>query len=375
MSEESVPHRGISRRSFLKTSAAITGAAAVGGESMSALAETQVPEVEEKTYYNNCRGNCGYNNCILEGVVREGRLVQCKPIYPNHDYPFWKTGCVKGQVNPQRIYAEDRVLYPLKRVGARGAGEWQRVSWDEAMTDIANKMLDAQKNYGDASVGFWHGFSAGGILNRCLSVIPCRPRGGIGIGFERFIFKSGATVLTPSADMAVIYGVWELLGLGNEDSISMRDSRTILVWGFNPSESGRAEFGYIRDAQEKGATVITIDPRFTRTASISDMWLPIRPGTDGLLALAMCNYVLDNNLIDEDFLANQSVAPFLIKEDGKYLRLSDLAVPAEEGAEEPAPDPAAENSQVVYDPATGTFVSHRVAVNPALHGAYEVNGI
>ena len=114
---------------------------------------------------------------------------------------------------------------------------------------------------------------------------------------------------------------------------------------------------FVCEAREKGAKLITIDPQFTASAMHSDMYVPVRPGTDGAMMLAMANYIWDNGLADEDFLKNNTVAPFLVKEDGTYLHMSDLGVPATEGPLNAYGMPTVIDPVCVGDEAAGAAVA------------------
>lgn len=384
MSETTSPRAGLTRRSFLKTTGAVAGAAALTGAAaptLTALAATTdtAPAAEEQVFYSNCGGNCGGPSCRLKGIVREGKLVQVKPVSlhnPNH--PEFKTGCVKGQTNPQRLYSTKRNLYPLKRAEGteRGAGEWERITWDEAISLLSSKMKSAQEQYGDSAVAFWHSYVGSGALNHATSYMPIKPRGGTSISLERFIQKTGATVMTPAADLCYMW-MNTLMGYSNfsAPASEMLNSKTILLWGINPIGASRDMWHFARKAKENGATLITIDPRFQLSAAQSDIDLPVRPATDGFLALAMCNYIIENGWVDWDFLANESVAPFLRKEDGTFLHLSDLGVEPEEGPINAATGkPGSVDAEVVYDPTTGEFGSANKIKDPAVQGSFEVNG-
>ena len=146
MSETKSPHGGLTRRSFLKTTGAVAAAtAAVGsGATLVGLAEAGEAAADEaaqaeSTFRSQCRGNCG-SRCPLKVTVREGRAVKVTAMeYPGED-AHRRRLCVKGFSQPQRVYDADRLKYPLKRVGERGAGEWERIEWDEALEIIAGKM-------------------------------------------------------------------------------------------------------------------------------------------------------------------------------------------------------------------------------------------
>lgn len=382
MSETKSPHVGLTRRSFLKTTAAVAGAAAVGEAvtpNLTALAaDTRSGETpEEQVFYSACGGNCGGPSCRMKGIVREGKLVQVKPVSDyNAAHPEFKTGCVKGQTNPQRLYGTKRVLYPLKRAGERGAGEWERISWDEAITLLTDKMKAAQEQYGDSAIAFWHSYVGSGILNHATSYMPMKPRGGTSVSLERFVKKTGATVMTPAADLCYMW-MNNLTGYStySAPASEVLNSKTILLWGINPIGASRDMWHFVRKAKENGATLITIDPRFQLSAAQSDHYLPVRPATDGYLALALCNHIIDNDWVDWDFLANESVAPFLRKEDGTLLHLSDLGMEPEEGPVDAATGkPKAIDAEVVYDEAAGEFGSANKISDPAVRGSFEVGG-
>lgn len=383
MSETKSPHAGLTRRSFLKTTGAVAGAAALGSvasPSLQALAETprSGETVDEKVFYSNCGGNCGGPFCRLKGIVREGKLVQVKPIDGDADHPSFKTGCVKGQTNPQRLYSPKRNLYPLKRVGERGAGEWERISWDEAVGTIADHMMAAQKEFGDSSIAFWHSYVGGGsVLDKAVTALsPGGARYGSAVSLERFLQKTGATIMGPAADKGLQYAMPSLPGFAFSDQNDLPKARTILVWGCNPTGASRSHQHYLRKAKENGATIVTIDPVARLNAIQSDLYLPVKPATDGALALAMCNWVLENDCVDWDFLRNDSIAPFLRKEDGSYLRLSDMDMPLEEGPADPVTgEPTELDAEVVYDETTKEFASVNDAKKPAVRGAFEANGM
>lgn len=373
----------LTRRSFLKSTAAVAGVAAVGSAatpSLEAMAaeETEKP-AEEQVFYSNCGGNCGGPTCRLKGIVRDGKLVQVRPaevIDPEH--PTFKMGCVKGLTNPQRLYGPKRNMYPMKRVGERGAGEWERISWDEAIGTIAGAMMDAQEQYGDSSVAFWHSYVGGGtVLNYATtSMMPGGMRAGSSVSLERFLQKTGATVMGPAADKCLQYAMAALPGISKAGAQSdLPKAKTILIWGCNPTSASRSHQHYLRLAKENGARIVTIDPLARLNAIQSDLYLPIRPATDGFLALAMCNWVVDNDLVDWDFLRENTVAPFLRKEDGTYLRLSDLGKEPEVGPADPATgEPTPLDAEIVYDESANDFVSVNAASRPVVSGSFEVNG-
>lgn len=132
MSETKSPLGGLTRRGFLKTTGAVTAVAAVAGTGaalapMPANAEGSSSADGEQTFRSACRGNCG-SRCPLEVTVREGKVVKARPMDMPGEDAVRKRFCVKGFSQPQRVYDTDRLKYPMKRVGERGAGEWERAS-------------------------------------------------------------------------------------------------------------------------------------------------------------------------------------------------------------------------------------------------------
>lgn len=382
MSETKSPRTGLTRRGFLKTTGALAGAAAVAGTTptLTALAETpDADAAEEQVFYSTCGGNCGGPTCRMKGIVREGKLVQVKPADIDPEHPTFRTGCVKGQTNPQRLYSPKRNLYPLKRVGERGAGQWERISWDEAITTIADAMKSSQEQYGDSSVAFWHSYVGGSsVLNFATS--SCTPEGtrtGSSVSLERFIQKTGATVMTPAADKTLQWALASIPGLAKfAPQSELVKAQTILIWGSNPTGASRSHQNFLRKAKENGSKIVTIDPLVRLNAVQSDLYLPVRPATDGFLALAMCNWIVDHELVDWEFLRDSTVAPILRKEDGTYLRLSDLGMAPEEGPVDPKTGKSTTlDTEVVYDEENMTFGSINKVAHPAVLGSYEANGL
>lgn len=387
----------LTRRTFLATTGLAAGALAASGlagcksvstdapveEPVDAAAEPKSPEtpapkpvVEEKTAINMCRGNCG-GTCPQRAFVREGKIVKCEPVAAElgRDYRISQsaTGCVKGRSTPQRVYATHRVLHPMRQTGERGSDNWEQVSWDEALGLIAERFQAAIDEYGGKSIAIWKGFGNGnGFLNGAGTSMMCNPYivPNTSIGFSRFIQKIGATVFEASSDFAAMYSTFITLAIpvsANEDLVN---AKTILSIGLNPADTTRGDWPIV-EARRNGAKVVTMDPVFSKSAAHSDIWVPVRPGTDGAMLLAMCNYIIDNDLIDYDYLRNHSVAPLLVKDDMTYLKLSDLGLdPVKvEGKDEPV------DSEVVYDPATGAFGSSFAVADPELEGSFDADGI
>ncbi|WP_303203563.1 molybdopterin-containing oxidoreductase family protein [Raoultibacter timonensis] len=378
----------LTRRSFLATTALAAGALATataagcnsvdesGAGATSAETDTAAPE--ESYFVGTCHGNCG-GRCALKATVRDGKVVSTLPMDYTKENEGLRVGCVKGVSNPLRIYGPSRLLYPMKRAGERGSGEWEQISWDEAIELFANQLKTTMETYG-GEANMWQGGAGNmngvlngtptGIINSAL--LPTgeiKPLDGFSKGYanSRLIQKTGGTVLSVGHDMAGIVFAFVHLTQPRSAVEDLANAKTIVSWGANPAEASfcRAAWNWVCKGRENGAKLITIDPLFTSTAAHSDEWLPVRTGTDAALMCGMIHYIVDNDLADWDYVKNGSVAPFLIDEAGAYLRLSNFGK-AEAGADDDVP--------VVWDEDAGEFVAHTEAVNPAIRGTFDAEG-
>lgn len=350
--------RNFGRRSFLKgsaTAAVVAGVAVAspGNTVMKALAtgEENEPITEEKIYQGVCEVNCG-GACSMNVHVRNGKVCLISPIeMPEKDL---NRLCARGYTHIQRIYDPNRLKYPMRRVGERGEGNWERITWDEAITEISTKWKGYQSSYGKSSVGF----SAGsGNAAGDISYVG------------RLTNMMGATNVVYSFDDNYLNVVASRVGYGltgqSNDWRDLPNAKYIFVWGSNPTESGPNLTHFLTKAQEQGAKLIVIDPNFTIIASKADMFVPIRPGTDGLLAIAMMQIIVKEGLQDVEFLKQKTVAPFLVKEsDGLYLRLSDIGQ-AEANSKEDA---------ILVRSEDGKVGLPGEITNPVIKGTYEING-
>lgn len=352
----------MSRRSFVKASAVTTvaaGAIAANpmGTAMKMLAaDDSASSKKEEIFSGVCRGNCA-GGCFLNVHVRDGKVVRTSVRdLPNPEY---NRICVKGLTHTHRIYHKDRLKYPMKRVGKRGEGKWERISWDEAITTITDKWKEYEREYGKESFAVCAGSGSYGLLSGQ----------GTGNPTGRLINVTGCTQVGIAVDAAQGYAGVAAVGAGFNFTFNeiadLKNAKTIFIWGANPVISQQQSFHFFLEAKEMGAKIVVIDPTFNITASKADIFVPVRPGTDGALALAMMNIVVRENWIDESFLKKSTVAPFLVKEsDGKYLRLSDLGQ-ATEG----------EDDQIVVRGQDGNVGLSTEIADPVIEGSFTINGI
>lgn len=358
---EPIKAKGLTRRTFLKTTAMAGGVAALAGGtgSLAAFADAERPESvsEETICYGVCRSNC-MQSCRYAAHVVDGKLVKLTPADYSQD--LYRGSCLRGMSYMHRIYNPNRIKYPMRRVEGteRGAGQWERISWDEAIAEIANKFTSITEEYGSKAIVFDFGTGNYGEI-----------QGQTGI-FNRLGGVLGVSKPAGMNDLATGYGIDRVLGTGlmyfANEAKSVLDSSHIVVWGSNPVHSTPQNWRWMQRAKEQGTTIIDIDPVKSATAHKADIYIPIKPTTDGYLALAMANYILENGLQDDSFIESRSTAPMLVRRDtGLLLHKSDFAEVAE-GEDDPA---------YVWDNAKNAIALYGEAADPAMEGTFEVDGI
>lgn len=353
--EEKASGAVLGRRSFLKASALTAIAAGTGGVAATGhlAVANEDTQSEEIITPGVCRGGCGAG-CQMNVHVRDGKIVKTSVRHQSN--PDTTRVCNRGLTHALRVYDENRLKYPMKRVGERGEGKWEQISWDEAIDTITNKWKEVAEE---------HGPGANAFLKGSGNITPDAHNG--------LLLRSlmGATLLDPAQDRALYVAGPAAAGYSNRFCGSgledIFNSKTILIWAWNPTESNPyMTHYYLRAQQEHGTKLVVIDTTYTIMASKADLFVPIHPGTDGALAFGMMSVLLEDGLVDEEFLASNTVAPLLVKdEDGTYLRLSDLGKAAA-GTPEDA---------LVAATQDGDFVALTEAGSPVIHGSFDANGI
>ncbi|WP_019850045.1 molybdopterin-dependent oxidoreductase [Desulfitobacterium sp. PCE1] len=245
---------------------------------------------ERKAVPTNCRF-CGYQ-CGLTATVEEGRVIKVQPDssrFPNNAEIL--RGCKRWPMIMEVLDHPKRINYPLKRVGERGSGQWEQISWEQALDEISLKLQSLKEQYGPevlaTSIGgphttFWP-------LHRFLSLFGSPNNMGIGqICWNPGIWVNTLTYGWP-VDMELDPGLTECA----------------ILWGVNPSHSDNSLFWHtVKEFSRRGKPLIVIDPRYTETAAQGTLWLPLRPGTDAVLALGLLHVIVQEKLYDEDFVNN-----------------------------------------------------------------------
>jgi anaerobic selenocysteine-containing dehydrogenase len=295
-----------------------------------------------------------YYRCGLLVDVSNGVITKVSPTGP--DDPVGTKACPKGLATPELTHHPDRLRYPMKRIGERGDGKWQRVSWDEALDSIAEKLKDITNRFGATAVAW-------------LTLIFPDLTPLSGAGYMRLMSLTGGTwpdwwgagdAAGPDADIATFGKM-----MGEAYLYAEKDPKFGIIWGSNRAVTACPFWPMLKAAKKNGCKLAAIDPRFTKTASYADEYIPIRPGTDAAMALGMVQVILEQNLQDETFIAERTVGPLLVRNDtGLFLRESDLA------------DDGDPEKFLVFDQNSGQARSCDTSgINPALVGAYTLSGI
>jgi len=266
---------------------------------------------EVKTACRACIANCG-----AIATVKDGRVVGLRG---NPQDPMSKGRlCAKGLSGIQALYHPNRNKYPMKRVGPRGSGQWKRISWDEALDIIADKLMETREKYGAEAVFC----STGGGGNPEIWSIArfCNI-----FGTPNWFEPGCAQCYLPRVlAYTMMYG-------GIDPSIADSNAlelyfpedtpiKTLVLWGTDPSYSCPASGGgMVADLRAKGVHTVVVDPRFTPDAAKADVWLPVRPGTDVALQLAWIRYILDNRLYDADFVMKWTNLPYLVDTETRMM--------------------------------------------------------
>lgn len=234
-----------------------------------------------------CEGS--HCECGVLVYVKDGRIIK---IEGNHDYPMNEgTLCPKGLAYHQLAYHPDRLKYPLRRVGERGEGKWQRISWNEALGTIADRFKEIIDKYGPNAIGYT--IQDGPKPFSAPFFFLLRAMGSPNV------FGAGYICYMPSFE-AGIATCGNLVD--HERGPEYEDTKCVLVWGANPVNTHPMLARKMLQAQQQGANLIVVDPRFTPFASKADLWLQVRPATDCALAMGMLHVVITEGLYDQKYV-------------------------------------------------------------------------
>lgn len=302
----------VSRRGLVKTTA--IGGLAMASSALTlpfsriahAVASAIPTKSDEKVIWSACTVNCG-SRCPLRMHVVDGEIKYVETDNTgddNYDGLHQVRACLRGRSMRRRVYNPDRLKYPMKRVGARGEGKFERISWEEAYDIIATNMQRLIKEYGNESIYLNYGTGTlGGTMTRSWppgNTLVARLMNCCGGYLNHYGDYSSAQI---AEGLNYTYGGW---ADGNSPS-DIENSKLVVLFGNNPGEtrmSGGGVTYYLEQARQKSnARMIIIDPRYTDTgAGREDEWIPIRPGTDAALVNGLAYVMITENLVDQAFL-------------------------------------------------------------------------
>lgn len=229
-----------------------------------------------------------HTQCGLDLFVKDGKIIK---VEGSDENPYNQgTLCAKGAATRQYVYNEKRIKTPLKRVGKRGSGKFEPISWDEALDTIAERFNKIKEEDGPESVGFFSGFAK--------YFRPYLKRLAYSFGSPNYMTESGTCFQAMAMAQMLVFGL-----PGNSD---IMNTNCLLVWSSNPFYTNPGNGRAIQEGINRGMKLIVVDPRKTPTTDRADIHLQLRPGTDGALALSMANVIINENLYDQDFVLNHT---------------------------------------------------------------------
>ena len=247
---------------------------------------------------HNCGGRCAIVAHVKDGVIT--RLESDDRTYDELDDPRI-IACSRGRSYRRRLYHPDRLKTPMKRVGERGEGKFEPISWDEATDLAASEIKRVKETYGNSALFVPYGTGSYQQMNgQPLAQRLFNLYGGQ-LGFYNNYSWAAIERATPT-----VYGT-NMTGNQRQDWVN---ARYIIMWSWNPAEmiDGTNSAWFIKKARENGAKVVVIDPRKSLSAqALADEWIPIRPGTDAALMSAMAYVMITEDLYDKEFVATHCV--------------------------------------------------------------------
>jgi len=330
---------GTDRREFLKSSGAVAlglslkyvSPAVAAGESTPAYVAWEDVMRKKWTWDRvvrgsrgiNCTGHCAFNVYVKNGVVwreeQQGEYGRSGEDTPD----YGPRGCQKGIRHSKYMYGKQRVLYPMKRIGERGEGKWERISWEQAIDEVTDRLIEHVSESGPNSVTFAMGTQM--ILKRASFT-----------AMFRFANITGIVVPETFAGVGDLpVGAYMTLGheLPGDNMAAIYKSKCCLIWVCNPAATRIPDAHFFWEARYNGTDVVTITPDFNASAMHSSKWINPKPGTDTALAMSMVQTIIaDRKHIEWDYVREQTDLPFLVRLDTrKFLRGTDLGIEAPEG--------------------------------------------
>jgi anaerobic selenocysteine-containing dehydrogenase len=273
-------------------------------------------KVVRSSHFVNCwyQAHCAWNVYVRDGMVWREEQVADYPQTNEYVPDPNPRGCQKGACFSERMYDPGRVRHPLKRVGPRGSGRWKRIPWEQATREVADAMLDTIEQDGSDRV-IWE-------------LGPLYTEGTMTAGHQRLSVLMDSTNLDMNTEIGDGHrGAAETFGkISFERSADdYFHSDLILIWGSNPLYTQIPNAHFLTEARYKGAQLVCIAPDYNASSVHSDLFVPVSPGTDAALGLSVAQVLVEEDLIDRDFVVEQTDLPMLVREDTRrLLRTADL---------------------------------------------------
>ena len=371
------------RREFLKTAAAAAGTlVATDALALDLLAPVADPlgaypyrgwetlyrdlytydYTARSTHSMNCTGSCTWKVYVKNNIAFKEEQYADYPAINSVLPTYNPRGCQKGANFIEYVYGPQRVKYPLIRTGLRGEGKWRKATWAEALSLIASKITSNISANGPDSVFFY-------------SAIPAK----------HFVtFAGGARLANLTGAVMCSFYDWycdlppgEPITWGEQtDACEAADwvnSKYLILWGANLLETRIPDAHFMTEARMRGAKVVAIFPEYNPVSIHADLFVPVKPGTDGALGLAMANVIVNENLYDAAYVKQFTDFPFLVRTDNnKFLRESDVV---SGGSSDKFYVWNAATNKAVLVPGTWGDTNKTLdlgAISPALEGTYNV---
>ena len=314
------------------------------------------------THSMNCTGSCTWKVYVKNNIAFKEEQYADYPAINSVLPTYNPRGCQKGANFIEYVYGPQRVKYPLIRTGLRGEGKWRKATWAEALSLIASKITSNISANGPDSVFFY-------------SAIPAK----------HFVtFAGGARLANLTGAVMCSFYDWycdlppgEPITWGEQtDACEAADwvnSKYLILWGANLLETRIPDAHFMTEARMRGAKVVAIFPEYNPVSIHADLFVPVKPGTDGALGLAMANVIVNENLYDAAYVKQFTDFPFLVRTDNnKFLRESDVV---SGGSSDKFYVWNAATNKAVLVPGTWGDTNKTLdlgAISPALEGTYNV---
>ena len=274
---------------------------------------------KDRIVYTTCASHCG-GTCRIKAYVKDERISRLET--DDGPEPQFRA-CLKGRAYRQRVYSPDRIKYPLKRAGDRGEDNFVRISWEEAFEEVAGELLRVKETHGPSAIV--SAFSGGDIVwlhnSDLIARVLIEALGGFTISWG---WQSNGPAIEA---LMYTYGT----PYATNSPSDLLNSNLIIMWGWNPADTVWETNTnlFLAQAKEAGTRIISVDPRFTNSVGImSHQWIPIRPGTDTAMLLAMAYVMIDEDLYDHYFIDRYTVG---FDQFSNYILGKEDSVPKKPG--------------------------------------------